>query len=271
VTYPLHVNHAAEAAGLLKGDLIVTIDGKRPSSLGGIRKMLLGPKGARVEIGIKRGGSLLGVEVERGGGSMSQAPLLGIGMGFKHALNGGYIVTNIQPGGPAERAGVLSDDLICLYNGENVTVRPGSYLNEMLSNDTDPIVRFGVRRGDAANLISVVVVRTPLNVSNRDHSVLPSAAASRGPRSTVGAAPGLGGGAGTYSSGYNGIREYFGSVPEYISSYDSEKSDNYTSGGGSYSSQRGSFVSDSSREEYSSDDRSVSLESEMVISTIIYA
>ena len=35
----------AEAAGLMKGDLIITVDGKRQSSLGGLRKMLLGPKG----------------------------------------------------------------------------------------------------------------------------------------------------------------------------------------------------------------------------------
>jgi hypothetical protein len=33
---------------------------------------------------------------------------------------------------------------------------------EALSNNNDTIVRFGVRRGDATSLISVVVVRTPL-------------------------------------------------------------------------------------------------------------
>ena len=130
--------------------------------------MLLGPQGTKVDIGIKRGSgiSVTIFEVVRGGGSMSQAPLLGIGMGFKHkSSNGGFIVTNVQPGGPAEKAGVQSDDLICMYNGENLALKHTTYLNEMLSSNSDPIVRFGVRRGDVQNIISVVVIRTPLNGS----------------------------------------------------------------------------------------------------------
>lgn len=98
------------------------------------------------------------ITVTRGVGTMSNAPLLGVGMGFKQSPLGGYIVSNVAPGGPAERAGVLVGDLVCTYNGETVTNKPGTYLTDGLASNTDTIVRFGVRRGDAANLISVVVV-----------------------------------------------------------------------------------------------------------------
>jgi hypothetical protein len=34
---------------------------------------------------------------------MSNAPVLGVGMGFKLSPTGGYIVSNVATGGPAER------------------------------------------------------------------------------------------------------------------------------------------------------------------------
>jgi hypothetical protein len=264
----LFMPSTAEAGGMVKGDLIVSVDGQTPSSLGGLRKMLLGPKGTKVEIGVERGGITMSVVVERGGGSMSQAPLLGIGMSFKHSPHGGYLVTNVKPGGPAERAGVRSDDVICLYNGENLTVNSNVNLNVALANNTEPIVRFGVRRGNAPTLLSVVVVRTPLSVGDLRDQSGPSSVSSPGALSnfiaspaaererdarSAGASPALGGGAATYSSNVKNIREFIGSVG-FNSSYDSELSDNYTSGSSRYTSQRGSFLSDGSREEYSSDE-----------------
>lgn len=42
------VGGPAETAGLRKGELLVTIDAKRPRSLGHLRKLLLGPKGTKV-------------------------------------------------------------------------------------------------------------------------------------------------------------------------------------------------------------------------------
>ena len=249
------MNHiAAEAAGVSKGDVVVTVDGKRSSTLGGLRRMLLGPKGTRVELGVKRGGSSLvtAIEVMRGGGSMPQTPLLSIGMGFKHSpQNGCFVVNHVLPGGPADRGGIKGDDLICMFNGESLVNKPGEYLTEMLSNDSEPIVRFGIRRGAASGLISVVVMRTPLNVSNalvvRDSLV--SDSSERAPdhkerettRKAPGVAPGLGGGAGTYSSNFSAMLDHAAGTQGYSSSYDSEKSDAYTSASGGYSSHRGSF------------------------------
>ena len=197
---------------------------------------------------------------------MTQAPLLGIGMGFRQCP-GGFVVTNVHAGGPADRAGMLSDDVICvcMHNGENLALKAGACLNEMLANNTDPIIRFGIRRGQSPNIISVVVVRTLLSVSSDGQNETdiaspylsqPTCQFERETSKAVsGVAPGSSGRAGTYSSPgtSRGMRGYTSVATDGNSLYDSEKSDNYTSAGGNYSSQRGS-ISDSSREGYSSDD-----------------
>jgi C-terminal processing protease CtpA/Prc len=133
----------AEAAGVCKGDLLISIDGRRPSSLGTLRSLLLGPKGTAVDLGLQRrdgtdakaqGGPVMWSQVEarvvRGGSSAgcAQGPVLGIGMGFKVSAGGGFVVSNVQHGGPAERAGVLSGDVICTYNGDALSNKPGSFL-----------------------------------------------------------------------------------------------------------------------------------------------
>jgi hypothetical protein len=38
------------------------------------------------------------MQVTRGMGSMASAPVLGIGMGFKQSLGGGFLVSNVAPG-----------------------------------------------------------------------------------------------------------------------------------------------------------------------------
>lgn len=133
----------AEAAGVRKGDLLISIDGRRPSSLGMLRSLLLGPKGTAVDLGLQRKDSkdastLSGVaswmqvaaRVVRGGSATASGlgPVLGIGMGFKVSAGGGFVVSNVQHGGPAERAGVQAGDIICSYNGESLSNKAGSFL-----------------------------------------------------------------------------------------------------------------------------------------------
>jgi C-terminal processing protease CtpA/Prc len=133
----------ADMAGVRKGDLLVGIDGRRPSSLGMLRSLLLGPKGTAVDISLQRKDRpdasapsappqwvSVVARVVRGGGvtGAGQGPVLGIGMGFKLSAGGGFIVSNVQPAGPAERAGVQPGDVICTYNGESLSNKPGSFL-----------------------------------------------------------------------------------------------------------------------------------------------
>ena len=132
----------ADVADVRKGDLLISIDGRRPSSLGMLRSLLLGPKGTAVDISLQRretqdasaaSGAVYWVNVVarvvRGGSSVGgQGPVLGIGMGFKLSAGGGFIVSNVQAGGPAERAGVQAGDVICTYNGETLSNTPGSFL-----------------------------------------------------------------------------------------------------------------------------------------------
>jgi len=133
----------SDAAGVRKGDLLISIDGRRPSSLGMLRSLLLGPKGTAVDIALHRKDRpeastansaahwvQVVARVVRGGGTtgVGQGPVLGIGMGFKVSAGGGFIVSNVQQGGPAERAGVQAGDVMCTYNGESLSNKPGSYL-----------------------------------------------------------------------------------------------------------------------------------------------
>lgn len=129
----------AEAAGVRKGDLLISIDGRRPSSLGMLRSLLLGPKGTAVDLGLQRKDSTLSgvaswtqvsARVVRGGSATASGlgPVLGIGMGFKVSAGGGFVVSNVQHGGPAERAGVQAGDIICSYNGESLSNKAGSFL-----------------------------------------------------------------------------------------------------------------------------------------------
>lgn len=177
----------AEQAGLCKGDLIVTIDGRRPASLSQLRSMLLGPKSTVVDIGVRRrnshpGAPLVHYRVERGSGGLGPGaaalaatgePALGIGMAFKLSAGGGFLVSTVQPGGPADRAGVRIGDVICSFNGEGVTNKPGSYLSDALGASSDAIVRFGLRRESETKtpaLVSAVVVRAQLGVRRSSSS-----------------------------------------------------------------------------------------------------
>ncbi|EKX40012.1 hypothetical protein GUITHDRAFT_164819 [Guillardia theta CCMP2712] len=150
-----------ESAGLLKNDLLISIDGKRPATLAQLRNMLLGPKGTQVELGVLRrdvpSGAPLILRVVRGSGSSgSVGPVLGVGMGLKLNPGGGFLVSNVQAGGPADRAGVLTGDVICTFNGELVTNKPGTYLTE----ERRKLVAGVGRCGDAhapASLVSLML------------------------------------------------------------------------------------------------------------------
>ena len=264
----------AEAAGLRTGDVLISIDGRRPSSLGALRSLLLGPKGTAVDIGLQRkmrpdaGSSSTAVQwrpllarVVRGGLGAGHGPVLGIGMGFKVSAGGGFVVSNVKQGGPADRAGVLANDVICTYNGESLSNKAGSFLTESLSNNHDAIVRFGILREGSPALISVVIVRTPLSTSNAKSSdALTTYGGRVSPPSAGGTGAGIYSGGGAAAPVLHGGRAHSGasSASGYSSSgyssaasaYDSEKSDRYDSDASNQSRRSVSSV----EADYSTDD-----------------
>ena len=261
----------ADVAGVLSGDLLVSIDGRRPTSLGMLRALLLGPKGTAVDIELhrkERGDAgrtspaglppppvwvKVVVRVTRGAsGSGGEGPVMGIGMGFKVSGGGGFVVSNVHQGGPADRAGVQAGDVLCTYNGESLANKPGSFLTDALSSSDEAIVRFGMRRDGKAALLSVVIVRTPLSVSSA-----PSA-----PSVPTSFKPAAGARAGSYSSSSvalpcGGVVEG-GGYSSGGSAYDSDKSDRYDSDHSYRSRTSGSRTATSSGGpsdgEYSTDD-----------------
>ncbi|EKX37348.1 hypothetical protein GUITHDRAFT_116461 [Guillardia theta CCMP2712] len=228
----------AESAGLLRNDQIVTVDGKRPPDLSALRSMLLGQKGTRVVIGVRRPGvqHVISIEITRGDRNTTLSPLVGIGMGFRPLSSGGYLVTNIVPGSAADRAGIKHNDVICICNGVLLVNKPTNFLSETLSSNAAESFTLGIKRGEGLKTLTVTVINSPLMEAS------PELAADSGVRTIE-----LRETQGSYSANF--YTDAGGSV------YDSDRSDSKLTAASS-TSYRSGFYSDSSRDasDYSSDD-----------------
>eukprot|EP00960_Hanusia_phi_P026469 746273-Hanusia_phi.AAC.2 len=228
----------AESAGLMRNDQIVTVDGKRPPDLAALRSMLLGQKGTQVVIGVKRPGvsHVMPIEITRGDRNVPLSPLVGIGMGFRRLPSGGYLVTNIVPGSSAERAGIKQHDVICICNGVLLVNKPNNYLSETLSSHPADSFTLGIKRGEDLKILTVTVMNSQLMEAGTEIA----SDCLEGFRAVE-----LREMQGTYTANF--FTDAGGSV------YDSDRSDSKLTTT-SASSYRSGFYSDSSREDYSSDD-----------------
>lgn len=127
----------ADKGGLLRGDVILTVDGKKTNSSTQLRN-LIAEAGAnkKVDLAILRGGKpqnlavLLGElksdkpEVSRGGEAHERpetlqglqlepiTPQLRARLELPSTLKGGIVVTGVAPGSPAQRAGIAPGDVV---------------------------------------------------------------------------------------------------------------------------------------------------------------
>ncbi len=108
----------AEAAGLIKGDVVVSVDGRAVSTWDDVlNKIMLSPN-RTVDFGIEREGETGEVAVDVGeipelkGGYVGIEPMLFVGAD--------PYVGEVKPGGAAEEAGVRSGDLIVAFGGQKV-------------------------------------------------------------------------------------------------------------------------------------------------------
>jgi len=93
----------------------------------------------------------------------------GIGVQF-NVPNDTAIIINVIPGGPSERAGILSGDRIVKVNGENVA---GVKMNQdslvaRLRGKSGSIVNVGIKRGDNKSLVSFDIKRDKIPVNSVD-------------------------------------------------------------------------------------------------------
>lgn len=108
----------AEEAGLIKGDAILSVDGKGVGTWDDVlNKILLSPN-RTLTFGIDREGQPMDVPVAVGeipelkGGYVGIEPMLFVGAE--------PYVGELKPGGPAEEAGVVKGDLIVSFDGKKV-------------------------------------------------------------------------------------------------------------------------------------------------------
>ncbi len=131
---------AAEKAGLLRGDVILTINGKAVESKASLRtQVALMSPGAQVHLGIKRGDSLLTVPVVLGERPEAQkvaqettASVNKLGLvvealspdaakSLGHGNEQGVVITKIDPKSPVGRIGIKKGALILSVNRQKVT------------------------------------------------------------------------------------------------------------------------------------------------------
>jgi serine protease Do len=108
-------NSPAASIGLRAGDVIVELDGK-PVQNGAAFRAAYGSRkpGDRVQLGVSRDGAVSNLTATLATGS-DGAGSLGVTIAIA-----GAVVSQVQPGTPAERAGLRAGDLIEAVNGKNL-------------------------------------------------------------------------------------------------------------------------------------------------------
>jgi serine protease Do len=136
----------ADKGGLLRGDVILTVDGKKTNSSTQLRNLIAeAGSNKKVELAILRGGKpqtlpvLLGElksdkpEANRGGGEGPSrpetlqglqvepiTPQLRARLELPSTLKAGIVVTGVAPGSPAQRAGIAPGDVIVELNRQPI-------------------------------------------------------------------------------------------------------------------------------------------------------
>ncbi|NLH96708.1 MAG: RIP metalloprotease RseP [Clostridiaceae bacterium] len=115
-------NAPASAAGLQKGDRIVSYGGKRTYVPMDVIQFLYITGGEPVTIGYKRDGKLLSGELRPVYHPETSTPMIGVVVDLTNP-EGSNVLKEINSGSPADKAGLLAGDRIIAVNGTEV----GSY------------------------------------------------------------------------------------------------------------------------------------------------
>jgi serine protease Do len=163
----------AQQAGLESGDIVVAFDGRRVDDMNQLRNTVAATKpGTRAKIDIVRHGRRLSKTVEVGEleargfvatGSESTenlgftvralTPNLCARLGLDDDQQG-VVVTNVEPGSPAERAGLQVKDVIVAVGSERVTDL-GSFQHALAKQATQPGARLQVMTGGIRRFVYV--------------------------------------------------------------------------------------------------------------------
>lgn len=146
----LEPEYGAEQAGILPGDEVVRVNGKKIHQKQDITNVMEASEGKTVTVQVKRNGELLEYRVE-------PKTIIGKDTGIYLGVEGETLTTEIvalYPSSPAEKQGIEVGDIILEVNGKAVESDPYkvvSYISEAETND----IIFTIKRKDEIKEIIV--------------------------------------------------------------------------------------------------------------------
>ncbi|MDR2670883.1 MAG: PDZ domain-containing protein [Oscillospiraceae bacterium] len=99
-------------------------------------------------------------------------PFVGVGLQVDATRGPGLYVDVVQPGSPADEAGLLGGDRIVRIDGVDISLFPWQAAAELLRGEEGTSVTLGVRRADEAAERVFTVVRAALQASNVSYTDL---------------------------------------------------------------------------------------------------
>ncbi len=138
----------AEKAGIRHGDILISIDGERLADFQAFHQALDISGGRELTFKVMRGGKVMEFRLRPKKialGPEYSRRLVGISMG--RGGSGGVAVTGVMRNLPAEKAGIMTGDIILSANGVKVSAPAEVQKMVIASGDRDVVLR--LRRGDA--------------------------------------------------------------------------------------------------------------------------
>ena len=163
----------AEKAGLKEGDIIIEYNGKKISELRELPRMVAAtPPGTTVTIKVLRNGRPKTLKVKIGTMPEEEATLGELGneqlkLGLKVAplppevtqqtgIHGGVYVTQVEPGSPADEAGIQPGDIILRVNRKRIRSL-ADFRRAMARIKPGEVVAFLIRRGNSSFYVAIQV------------------------------------------------------------------------------------------------------------------
>lgn len=143
-------NYGAGKSGIIAGDEVVKINGKRIHQKQDITDIMEKSEGKQVSVQVKRNGELLEYNVEP---KIVEGKDTGIYLG----VEGENVTTEIvalYPGSPAEKQGIEVGDIILQVNGKEVGSNPYQVVSLISESETNEIV-FTIKRKEEIKEIKV--------------------------------------------------------------------------------------------------------------------
>ena len=163
----------ADKAGLKEGDIIIEYNGKKISELRELPRMVAAtPPGTTVTIKVLRNGKPKTLKVKIGTMPEEEATLGELGneqlkLGLKVAplppevtqqtgIQGGVYVTQVEPGSPADEAGIQPGDIILRVNRKRIRSL-ADFRRAMARIKPGEVVAFLIRRGNSSFYVAIQV------------------------------------------------------------------------------------------------------------------